>query len=443
MTEQINYNNPFVILFLAGTIGTYIIRQVLKTINWYNRKMNGQTIPQTLAARPEAACFDTEKLKNINEYENAKFYYSLPTAFLTLALKITLVCTGFYPWLFQKITILTGFPNGFKQTYICAFLFMLLDSIPEALLNIPLDLFYEFKIEKKYGFSKMTAKLWITDFIKSTVLSVMLTAILMAAAIAVLTFMPQSWWILLTCLLFAFTLIIQVLYPLVIAPLFNKFTPLQDGELKDKITDLMTNLGFKSDGIFVMDASKRSGHSNAYFGGLGKSKRIVLYDTLIKQLTTDELVAVLGHELGHYKLKHIIRKFIVMVPFEFAFMYLLFRIAQNHNIYVGFGFPFAGVNIQAVQFIGLILAAMVAESLMEFLNPITNFFSRKDEFQADAFSARLTKNPDALISGLIKLNSENLSELSPSKAYAFWNYSHPPLTERIEALESIKLELRK
>ena len=281
----------------------------------------------------------------------------------------------------------------------------------------------------------MTFKLWILDQIKEMVVSLIMSAILMAAMIAVLVIFPDKWWILLVCVLFAFTLIMQVLYPLVIAPMFNKFTPLEDGELKERISQLMTNLGFKANGIFVMDASKRSGHSNAYFGGMGKSKRIVLYDTLIKQLTTDELAAVLGHELGHYKLHHIIRRFLVMIPVELILMFVLFKIAQGTSIYTGFGFAIADVQIQSVQFIGLFLASLVAGSVDEFIPPIINTSSRRDEYQADAFSAKLTGNPDALISGLIKLNSENLSELLPPKLYVIWNYSHPTLIERIRALK--------
>ena len=290
----------------------------------------------------------------------------------------------------------------------------------------------------KFGFSKMTFKLWVIDEIKNLVVSLLMTAVLMAAMIAVLVNFENTWWILLTCVMFAFTLVLQVLYPLVIAPLFNKFNPLEEGELKTRITALMENLGFKSSGIFIMDASKRSGHSNAYFGGMGKSKRIVLYDTLVNQLTTDELEAVLGHELGHYKLHHILRKICIMLPVEFILMFVLYKIAQSHLLYTGFGFAITQEMIIPLQFIGLFLSSLVATSLTEILSPIMNFGSRKDEYAADKFSAELTKNPDALISGLIKLNSENLSELLPPKLYVIWNYSHPTLIERIKALKNLK-----
>lgn len=440
MTNQIIYSNPFIIVFLIGTFFSFLIKHLLEFSDWRARCKNGGTLPQEIKEFVEkndsaSSFFDSEKLEKICKYENAKYFMWIPQSLITLALTLLLVCTGYYPNIFQKVIRLTGFPQGFFSTFFCAVLFLFFAGLPESILSIPFELINEFKIEKKFGFSKMTFKLWLADQVKSLVLSLVLYAILLLAATFVLVKMPNTWWILLTCLIFAFSLIMQVLYPLVIAPMFNKFTPLEDGELKEKITSLMKNIGFKSSGIFIMDASKRSGHSNAYFGGLGKSKRIVLYDTLVKQLTTEELVAVLGHELGHYKLKHIIKRFLALVPIEFIMMFVLFKCAQCHSLYTGFGFAIESAKIEAVQFIGLFLSSIVISSLMELTSPITNFFSRKDEYQADAFSSKTTKNPQALVSALIKLNSENLSELLPSKLYVFWNYSHPTLVERIRALK--------
>lgn len=399
---------------------------------------NGGKLPEGLKEIPASKVFDEEKLKNITDYENAKYFYWIPSSVCSFALTLILVVSGFYPWLFNVVCRITGIPHGFSSTFFCFLLFLVLSSVPSSLLSVPFDLLKEFKLEKKFGFSKMTFRLWLLDEIKGFLVSIVVSSLIVAAMTFVLVVFPKNWWILLTFILFALTLIMQVLYPLVIAPIFNKFTPLEDGELKTKITSLMENLGFKASGIFVMDASKRSGHSNAYFGGLGKSKRIVLYDTLINQLETDELVAVLGHELGHYKLHHIIRRFIVLIPVEFILMFILNFCAQHTSLYTGFGFAVSAENVQSMQFIGLVLASFVWSSLSELISPISNASSRRDEYQADAFSARLTKNPDALISGLIKLNSENLSELLPPKLYVAWNYSHPTLLERIEALEKLK-----
>ncbi|MBD5412892.1 MAG: M48 family metallopeptidase [Treponema sp.] len=431
---KITLSNPFVIIFLAGTFLSFFIKNALEFADWRARVKNGGNLPDSLKKIPASRCFDEEKLKKIVEYENAKYFAWIPCSIASLFVSLALVFSGFYPWLFETICRLTDFPQNFSNTYICALLFMVLSSIPDSILSIPFDLYAEFHIERKFGFSHTTLKLWILDGIKSTVLSLILSAVLIAAMIAIFQFFPHTWWIFLTAVMFAFTLIMQILYPLVIAPLFNTFVPLEDGELKTRITNLINGLGFTSSGIFVVDASKRSGHSNAYFTGIGKSKRVVLYDTLVKQLTVDELEAVLGHEFGHYKLRHILKKICFILPLELIVMLALYFIAHCPLLYSGFGFSIATEHIVFVQFIGLFLASLVAEGCKEIISPLTNFFSRRDEYAADAFSANLTKNPDALISGLIKLNSENLKELLPPKIYVIWNYSHPTLVERVNAL---------
>lgn len=435
--EKIVISNPFVVIFAAGTLLSFLINHFLEFIDWRARVKNGGKIPDELKEFPESSVFDTKKLASINAYENAKYFFWVPRSLCTVFLTLILVFSGFYPWLFNVVCRFTGFPDGYWSTYFCAFCFLILAGIPEGIMDIPFDLIQEFKIEKSFGFSNMTFRLWLTDQIKGIAMSLVLSAVLLAAMIGILVLFPHGWWIFLTAVLFAFTFVMQILYPLVIAPVFNKFVPLEDGELKTRITELMQNLGFKSIGIFVMDASKRSGHSNAYFGGIGKSKRIVLYDTLIKQLTTDELVAVLGHELGHYKLHHIVRRFCVLIPVELVLMFILYKIAQSTLIYTGFGFALAGIKVESVQFIGLFLANLVAGSLSEIFSPLINFSSRKDEFAADRFSAELTKHPEHLVSALIKLNSENLSELFPPKLYVAWNYNHPTLVERAEALKKL------
>lgn len=433
--QQIIISNLFIIVFLTGTVVSFLINQLLEFLDWRAERKSGGKLPPELADIPAASCFNTEKLANISAYKSEKYKTFIPSSITGLAVTLCLVWFGFYPWLYQIICGWTGQPDGFANTYWCAFLFFVLAGIPESIVEIPFSLYSEFHVEKKFGFSNMTLKLWILDGIKSFLVSTIMSAILVAAMIGVLCAAPTTWWIFLTAVLILLTFVLQVIYPIVIAPLFNKFTPLEDGELKNRISSLMEKTGFKASGIFVMDASKRSGHSNAYFGGMGKSKRIVLFDTLIKQLTTDELEAVLGHELGHCKLHHILRRMFIMIPLEFVVMYVLYFIAQSPDLYSGFGFQIAKESISSAQFIGLFLASMIAGAVEEILSPIVNFGSRKDEYAADAYSAKLTEKPDALISGLIKLNSENLSQLLPPKLYVFWNYSHPTLIERIRSLK--------
>ena len=439
MNIAINFSNPFVLIFLIGTIASFLIHHFLEFIDYKARKKNGGTLPKELQEIPAANVFDQEKLKKISEYENAKYFAWIPSSVCNLVLDFALILFGFYPFIFDKICLISGFPSSIGSCFVCFFLFMIISSIPGEILSIPFSLYREFVVEKKFGFSKMTFKLWIIDYLKEGILSIILSALLTIVASIFFVKCPSSWWFILAAVLICFTFIMQIIYPKFIAPLFNKFSPLEEGELKEKLSDLLQKTGFVSDGIFIMDAAKRSGHSNAYFTGFGKSKRIVLFDTLTKTLTADELVAVLGHELGHFKLKHILKRLIFTIPLEFVLLFALYKLAQFTDLYTGFGFAnITAQNVSSVQFIGLFLAILIYGSISEIISPITNIFSRKDEYEADKFSVEHCNNKEDLISALIKLNSDNLSELLPPKLYVFWNFSHPTLIERIAALKKIK-----
>lgn len=437
MNISVNLSNPFVLIFLCGTIATFLINHFLEFIDFRARSKNGGSIPTVLQNIPLATeTFDTEKLKNICAYENAKYFKWCLSSVFTVALDLALVIFGFYPFVFYFVCGITGFPSGIGNSFCAFFLFMILTAVPSFVLNLPFSLYSEFVLEKKFGFSNMTLKLWIADTLKSMIIGLVLMALLNFVAAVVFVKFAGSWWFILAAVLIAFTFIMQVVYPKFIAPLFNKFSPLEDGEAKDKIMAILEKVGFKNGGLFVMDASKRSGHSNAYFSGFGKTKRIVLYDTLLKSLTPDELAAVLGHELGHFKLHHITKRLFIMIPMEFVVTFLLYKMAHIPELYYAFGFldDITAETIANVQFIGIFLASMLWGAISEIITPLSNIFSRKQEYQADAFGADACGSPEPLINGLIKLNSENLSELIPPKLYVFWNYSHPTLVERIEKL---------
>lgn len=437
MNVKIDFSSPFIIIFICGTFLSFLLNHFLEYIDYRARVKNGGSLPEALKTVPLAQkTFDQEKLKKIAEYENAKYFVWIPSSICRTLLEFGLIIFGFYPFVFDKICLLTGFPLTIGNSFACFGLFLILSSIPEEILSIPFSLYREFVTEKKFGFSNMTLGLWFKDQLKEMIVSLILGALLSFVASIFFVKMPESWWFILCALMIVFTLVMQVIYPKFIAPIFNKFSPLEEGELKEKITALLSDTGFVSDGVFVMDASKRSGHSNAYFTGFGKAKRIVLYDTLIKSLTSDELVAVLGHELGHFKLKHILKRLLCLIPLEFVLMFGLFKIAQFADLYTAFGFTSVNsANVSQVQFIGLFLAMTLYSSISEIISPLTNISSRKNEYEADAYSAKVTGHPDDLINSLIKLNSENLSELLPPKVYVFWNFSHPTLIERIEALK--------
>lgn len=433
--DRVVFNNPFVIFFIACAVIHFLINHILELSDYFERKKSGGIIPEELKRFSAIKSFDEVKLKKIVSYENDKYRAWSVESAVDLIVLLFIALSGVLPWAFNFVTRFTGYPDNFLSTYLSMFILLFLLSIVEEIFDIPFDLYNEFCIEKRYGFSSMTFRLWLIDGIKSFFISLIMTGILLLAVVAVLRNFKTTWWVFVTCVLIAFTLIMQILYPLVLAPIFNKFTPLPDGDLKDQITTLMNKAGFKSSGIFTVDESKRSKHSNAYFTGLGKSKRVVLYDTLIKQLSQEELVAVLGHEFGHYKLGHITKRLLVSVPLTFALMFILFLVAQSSLLYTGFGFSFVGSQINNIQFIGFILVNLIGKDAVSLFSPIRNYFSRRDEYAADKFSKDLTGSGEPLITALIKLNSENLKELLPSNLYVFWHYSHPTLLQRVAALE--------
>lgn len=428
--------NIFIIVFLAGTTISFIINQILEAIDYKSRKKNGSVIPEILKKYPESELFDQAKLEKIGQYEDAKYFCWLPGSILKFILEVTLVLFGFYVFVFNLIVSWVGFPSTVGKTFLCFLLFTLLSSIPGEILDLPFSLYREFKLEKRFGFSNMTAKIWIGDFVKNAIVSLVINALLSAIAAPLLIKCPNTWWIILSVVLMVFILLTNIIYPKFIAPLFNKFQNLEEGELKTRLEGMLTKAGFESDGLYRMDASKRSNHSNAYFTGFGKAKRIVLYDTLINSLSVDEIESVMAHEVGHYKLGHITRRMVMMFPLILVACFVMSTLAHMESLYAGFGF--ATENVQFMQFIGLQLALMVYSSVSFPLKPLTNSLSRKHEYEADKYSSMLCGTGKPLVTALMKLNSQNLSELLPARIYSFFHYSHPTLVERTQALEELE-----
>lgn len=416
--------NIFVIIYLSGTIISFAVDYILEKIDFSFRQKHGMEIPKILENY-----VDKPTLEKTCCYEDAKSRIWLPEALLGLALGLYLMFSGFYPAVFGFATSVT------KSGFLAAFLFLFLIKIPANIVSLPFDLYDEFGIEKQFGFSKMTFGMWISDMLKSLVLGLVIALPLLFVMNLLFKYCGAFWWILLGCVYILFSLGISVIYPLFIAPIFNKFTPLEDGELKTRLENLLQKCGFKASGLFVMDASRRSGHSNAYFTGFGKSKRVVLYDTLINQLTPEEIEAVLGHELGHYKNHHIIKRMLIMIPLVFVFLFAVSFLVKMPFFYESFGFKSGSGIAPVMMFAGLFLIEEVFGGWFSLLSPVTNYFSRKDEFQADAFSRKICGTAEPLITSLIKLNKENLSEIQVPKIYSVFNDNHPPLLERIEALQ--------
>ena len=298
-----------------------------------------------------------------------------------------------------------------------------------SLLDLPFAAYRSFVIEAKFGFNQMTWKLFIVDTLKGALLGLFLGGAVLAAAVWLMTSLGNFWWLWAWFAWMAFNLLLLWLFPTFIAPLFNKFVPMADGSLKTRIEGLLTRTGFKSRGLFVMDGSKRSSHGNAYFSGFGSAKRIVLFDTLISRLDEGEVEAVLAHELGHFKKRHIVKRIGALFALSLVFLWLLGQLANAAWFYAGLGVAHIGAGT------ALTLFALVLPVFTFILHPLTSIVSRKHEYEADAFAASIT-GPLPLITALTKLYKDNASTLTPDHLFSAFYDSHPPAPLRVARLKS-------
>ena len=337
------------------------------------------------------------------------------------------------------LTVITGLLGRLDRwldawgmgAYLHGLSYVFIVSAVYSVTSLPFTLYGRFVIEKRFGFNTMTPKLFIRDRLVSLLISL---AIGVPLLLGLFFFMDTAgrWWWLWAFLLFSlFQIVVSLLYPLVIAPLFNKFTPLPEGALKDKISALLDSLGFRVKGIFIMDGSRRSRHGNAYFTGFGKSKRIVLFDTLLRTLDEDELTAVFAHELGHEKLGHVMKNMILSIVTSGAFFFILSLLLPYRPLYEAFGFAAPGYHSL------LVILAVCAGPVTFLLRPLFSTLPRRYEYQADRFAARALGGGAAVLSrALIKLHRDNLSNLHPHPLYSAVYYSHPTPAERVAALET-------
>lgn len=309
--------------------------------------------------------------------------------------------------------------------------FLITFGLIQMLLNLPWGVYSTFVLEEKYGFNRTTPKLYLIDRLKGLLLGGVIGIPLLYGVLALYRTLGDSWWLLSFILLTAFQFIMVWAYPAFIAPLFNKFLPLEGEELKKGIENLVNRAGFKAQGVFVMDASKRSSHGNAYFTGFGKNKRVVFFDTLLKQLQNGEILAILAHELGHLKLKHILKSMATGLVLSFIGFWLMGKLATEVWFYNG---HFVRIPAPGV----LLLLFMQAIPLYTFwATPIGSWISRRREFEADAYAAGEARAQD-LVTGLLKLYQNNASPVVTDPLYSTFYHSHPPALERIRALEALE-----
>ncbi|MBU2569334.1 MAG: M48 family metallopeptidase [Gammaproteobacteria bacterium] len=298
-----------------------------------------------------------------------------------------------------------------------------------TLVEVPTHIYQTFVIEEKYGFNKSTPQQFIKDQLLQLGLMLAIGLPILALILWVMDSIGSLWWLWAWAILISFSLLMSWLFPTVIAPLFNKFTPMEDGSLKRRIQGLLARCGFNSQGIFIMDGSKRSGHGNAYFTGLGNNKRIVFFDTLVNSLEEEELEAVLAHELGHFKCKHVIKMLVASSIMSLISLAILGWLIDKPWFFSGLGVS------EASNAAALLLFTLVSPVFTPFMQPISAYFQRKFEFEADDFAAANAR-ADKMISGLVKLYEENASTLTPDPLYSAFHYSHPPAAIRIAHLET-------
>ncbi|GIZ50669.1 M48 family metallopeptidase [Noviherbaspirillum aridicola] len=359
------------------------------------------------------------------DYTVARTQFGLFSLLFNAAVLIGFTLLGGLQWLSNAVFQLTGGGMTYQIGLIAAF------AIISGLLDLPFEYYRQFVLEARFGFNKMSIGLFVSDLMKNAVVAAVIGLPLVWVTLTLMDKAGALWWFYAWLVWTGFQLLMLVLYPTVIAPLFNKFTPLQDDGLRSRIEGLMQRVGFASKGLFVMDGSRRSAHGNAYFSGFGAAKRIVFFDTLLARLGPREIEAVLAHELGHFKLRHVLKRIVVMFALSLGFLALLGYLKEQVWFYTGLGVnPMLLGDNDAMALILFMLALPVFTFV---LSPLASITSRKHEFEADAFAARHT-DPQDLVSALVKLYEDNASTLTPDPLHSAFYDSHPPASVRIQHL---------
>jgi STE24 endopeptidase len=404
------------LLFTAITTFSYWLRH----INLQHLKQHGDSVPEGFEG-----AIDEEKLHKSSAYTFDSSRLGLWDSLFDNVLLIIFLFGGL-------ITTYDLFIKSFGPSPILsAILFFLLLTWVSTLFGIPFDLYGTFRIEARYGFNTTTPKLWITDFLKSQAIGAILLVFLITVVFLLITWSPQSWWLWVWGFMALFSLFMMFISPYVIEPLFNTFEPVTEEGLEDEIRSMMEKAGLKVGRVMQMDASRRSKHSNAYFTGIGKVKRIVLFDTLIKQMSHGEIIAVLAHEIGHWKKGHIWKRLLWAEIMALAGSWISFKLLNWPGLPGLLGLP-ADISLPAK----MVVLGFVASLVLFPLGPFSAWRSRCHEREADRFASDLTGRPQDLASAMVKLSVENLSNLFPHPFYAAFYYSHPPAVERVQMLRA-------
>lgn len=405
--------NTLLYIILAILVFDFALERILDFVNTRNQS---PVLPPELQG-----IYDEEKLQKQKAYEKDTSRFKLITSSFSFVILLGMLVLGGFSYADEAVRTLSDNPVVQALLFFGVLMFLM------DIVGTPFDIYGTFVIEARYGFNTTTVKTYVLDKFKGWLLAVLIGGVLLGLVVWFIMAFPSTFWLMAWGVMSVVTIFMAMFYSSVIVPLFNKQTPLEDGDLKQAIQEFSQNVGFMLDNIYVIDGSKRSTKANAYFTGLGAKKRIVLYDTLINDLSTDEIVAVLAHEIGHYKKKHVLSMiFISVIQTGVLFFILGFFINQPELSYA------LGAHQHSIH-LGLITFGMLYTPLSLLIGLLLNILSRKNEFEADSFAAQHF-NAHSLVSALKKLSVKNLSNLTPHPLYVFFHYSHPPLLFRIRNL---------
>ena len=409
----------FSIIFILFLVATLLSRLWLSSRQIRHVMAHRNAVPTQFAQK-----ITLEAHQKAAEYTIAKARFEVVLLIVGTVVLLGFTLLGGLQWLSSFLLETTGAGMTHQIGLIAAF------AIISSAIDLPFEYYKQFVLEEKFGFNKMTQQLFIADTMKGALLGILLG---LPLTWVILTLMGQSgdfWWLYAWIVYSAFQVLMLILYPTVIAPLFNKFTPLADDDLRARIENLTLRTGFALKGLFVMDGSKRSSHGNAYFSGFGAAKRIVFFDTLLARLTPQEIEAVLAHELGHFKRKHIAKRMILMFALSLGFLALLGYLKTQAWFYAGLGVDPLSANSDAMA---LLLFVLVLPLFTFFLSPLMAISSRKHEYEADAFAAQHSDSQD-MVTALVKMYEDNASTLTPDALHSAFYDSHPPASLRIGRL---------
>ena len=408
-------------LYLALFALELLFETILTILNLRTIDRNRSAVPPVFREHVDKESYETSV-----KYGLTRGRFSIAASLVGAAVVLAVVLSGFLG-LIDNVVANRGLPAGIEGV-----LFVAAVAAVFYITSIPASLYSEFIIEKRFGFSTITARTYILDAVKGVTLSAILGVPLLLLLLWLVRAGGEYWWLFAFVAVAALQLIITVIYPVLIAPLFNKFSPLEEGSLRRRIEKLAEELRFAASGIFVMDGSKRSRHSNAYFTGFGRSKRIVLYDTLLQQLDESQILAVLAHEIGHQKLKHIVKRLAVSLLLTLLSLLLI-------DVLLGAESLFAAFAIERATTHGLLVILAFCSGPFTFLlTPLFTSWSRRHEYQADKFASDNGGRAGDLKKALMKLGKDNKSNLTPHPLYSFFHYSHPTLAERVGFLTKLE-----